>query len=617
MIKMKYFHNYYYKVMKLKCTKKKKIILGTENKVLNNINENNIYNKIFNYPLRTIFQTSKSNYKSINYKLQNLTIMNNSKNKFINKKEGNELKKIEKYREFYKLNNHILNNNFIKKNFENKTFENKFSKMINDKNNDIIFNYINDMENYKRIFKNKRRFLYKNKNDLISGNKTFTNKIISENMLNKKKKWFDCKDNEIFKYERKNRNIKKENEKNNEEKETPTININNYYFLNSSFINENLKRDSLHDLYEKEYKSSPLKNLLLKINFPNQKLVNLIKKLKSKNTSINNKDIKNDIYNKISIKSDKHSNIRNNDFYKSVQNKFPKSSKNIFNKLNLAKKNKNSPPILKDRIQNQIQINKPNILNITNKGNKNIVFKPNNLNKSMNTRNNLENYNNSLLTTYYKDKNNGKETDDSGLYTISKNTSNRKYLLNQLNGTYNKNKNIIPCSNNKKLNRTISNEFVSTIKKNNTSNKKVPKPSEKNNSNIEITNNKKDKINNHTLILENLSFSNSSENKNLSENKAKNQIQVNKKRYNDINKIINQKLDYFFIQNDDEHNINNKNYDGNRNKIIGKEKIIETSSETLNDSQIFELAKIYIQNDEEYFDKHMLEEILKIKRIKK
>jgi len=114
-----------------------------------------------------------------------------------------------------------------------------------------------------------------------------------------------------------------------------------------------------------------------------------------------------------------------------------------------------------------------------------------------------------------------------------------------------------------------------------------------------------------------LSFSNSSENKNLSENKTKNQIQVNKKRYNDINKIINQKLDYFFIQNDDEHNINNKNYDGNRNKIIGKEKIIETSSETLNDSQIFELAKIYIQNDEEYFDKHMLEEILKIKRIKK
>ena len=193
MIKMKYFHNYYYKVMKLKFTKKKKIILGSENKVRNNINGNNIYNKIFNYPLRTIIQTSKSNYKSINYKFQNLTIVNNSKNKFINnKKEENELKKIEKYQDFYKLNDHILNNNFIKKNFENKTFDNKFSKMINDKNNDIIFNYINDMENYKRIFKNKRRFLYKNKNDLISGNKTFTNKIISENMLNKKKKWFDC-----------------------------------------------------------------------------------------------------------------------------------------------------------------------------------------------------------------------------------------------------------------------------------------------------------------------------------------------------------------------------------------------------------------------------------------
>ncbi len=37
MIKMKYFHNYYYKVMKLKFTKKKKkkIILGSENKVRN------------------------------------------------------------------------------------------------------------------------------------------------------------------------------------------------------------------------------------------------------------------------------------------------------------------------------------------------------------------------------------------------------------------------------------------------------------------------------------------------------------------------------------------------------------------------------------------------------
>ena len=617
---MKYFYNYYYKVMKLKCIKKKKILLESKSKGKNNINENNIYNKIFNYPLRTIFQTSKSFNKSIVYKLPHSTILNNSKNKFFNNKnEGNELERREKYQDFNKINDKVLNNNFLKRYSENTTFQSKFSQMLNDKNNDIIFNYINDMQNYKRIFKNKRRFKSKMNQDLISGNKTFTHKIISENMLNQKKKWFDCKNNEICKYGRKDKNNKKGNEKNNEENETPTININNYYFLNSSFINENLKRDSLHELYEKEYKSSPLKNLLLKINFQNKKFVNLSKKIKSKKIDINKKNTKNDRLNKINIKPDKLCDIRNNCFYKSVQNKFPKSSKNIFNKLNLEYKNKNFPPILKERIQDKIKINKPNILNLTNKANKNIVFNPNNLNKSMNTRNNLENYNNSLLTTYYKDKNNGKETDDSGLYTISKNTSNRKYLVKNLNETNNKNKYIIPCSNNKKLNCAINKEFVSTIKKNNTSNKKVPKTLEKNSSSKETSNNKNDKENNHNLILENLSFSNSSEKKNLSENKAKNQIQSNKRRYNDINKIINQKLDYIFIKNDDEHNINdkNKNCEGNKNNIIRKEKIIETSSETLNDSQIFELAKIYIQNDEEYFDKHTLEEILKIKRIKK
>jgi len=81
MIKMKYFYNYYYKVMKLKYIKKKKKLLESKSKAKNNINENNIYNKICNYPLRTIFQTSKSFNKSIVYKLPHPNILNNSKNK--------------------------------------------------------------------------------------------------------------------------------------------------------------------------------------------------------------------------------------------------------------------------------------------------------------------------------------------------------------------------------------------------------------------------------------------------------------------------------------------------------------------------------------------------------
>jgi hypothetical protein len=157
--------------MKLKYIKKKKILLESKSKVQNNINENNIYNKIFNYPLRTIFQTSKSFNKSIVYKLAHPNILNNSKNKFFNNKnEGNELERREKYQDFNKINDKVLNNNFLKRYSENTTFQNKFSQMINDKNNDIIFNYINDMQNYKRIFKNKRRFKSKMNQDLIIGN---------------------------------------------------------------------------------------------------------------------------------------------------------------------------------------------------------------------------------------------------------------------------------------------------------------------------------------------------------------------------------------------------------------------------------------------------------------
>ena len=84
-----------------------------------------------------------------------------------------------------------------------------------------------------------------------------------------------------------------------------------------------------------------------------------------------------------------------------------------------------------------------------------------------------------------------------------------------------------------------------------------------------------------------------------------------------MNKIINQKLDNIFIKNEKDNRINTiNNYEDNKNILEGKEKIIETSSETLNDSRIYEMAKLYVQNDEDYFDKHAMEEILKNKRHK-
>ena len=93
-----------------------------------------------------------------------------------------------------------------------------------------------------------------------------------------------------------------------------------------------------------------------------------------------------------------------------------------------------------------------------------------------------------------------------------------------------------------------------------------------------------------------MSFSNCSEHNNKSANRKQNLIQ-NYKNRNEI-KII------------DKIGEENKN-------VAVKEKVIETSSETLSDSKIYELAKNYIQNNEESIDKHTMEEILKNKRHKK
>ena len=119
--------------------------------------------------------------------------------------------------------------------------------------------------------------------------------------------------------------------------------------------------------------------------------------------------------------------------------------------------------------------------------------------------------------------------------------------------------------------------------------------------------NKKEKLTKHNIILQNLSLSNCSEQNNCSEKKNINNLQTQTTAYKNINKII--ALD----------KINNKNDENNKENnsgLIEKEKIIETSSETLSDSKIYELAKLYIQKDEENIDKHIMNEILKSKNDK-
>ena len=621
-IKQRYFYTYYYKVVKLKLERqKKKRFKSSKNK-----KKQNLFNKSFHLPLRTIFQGDNSLNKSLVDKSKYFPLFNNiNKNESFNINHEYHYSKGEKIQNNNRKNKNISNNKCLKNTLEYKKFQNGFDTSLNNKNNDIIFNYINDMSKCNTIYMNQRRIQQKKKLNILSGNKTLTNKEISKHKLNNNNNYFDFNEKEVFNYGFKNRNIKNEEEKNN--RDIRTININNYYILNSSYFNENLKKEKFHNFYVKEYNSSFLKNKFFKIKSPKKKIVSHLKQIKSKFLDIS-KHIRSDSVNKINLKSNKYNNKNINIIYKSVQNKLPRSSKNTLEHNDFIKLNntKNMKPTLKLRKYNKIHMNKNPILNLLKKVNinKNKEIKPNNFIKLFNTPNDLDNYNNSLLTTYYKDKNYEKETDDSGFYTISKNTSNRKYLINKLNINSNESKYTIPCSNDKNLNNLINNNnnLVLNIKnKYYTSNKKIPnapKAKEKNSSYFRMINNKKEKINNQNLILQNLSFSNCSEHKNISDNKTKSKIIVDKKtKQVDQNKFINQKLDYIFIKNEKDNNINNiNNYEDNKSTLLEKEKIIETSSETLNDSKIYEMAKLFIKDDEDYFDKHAMEEILKNKRNK-
>lgn len=593
MIKLKYFYKYYYKVLKIKSFHKKKTIFESKNSFNNKINENNLGNKTFYSPIRIILHMNYLNNNKSLHKQKRIKIFDDSK--YDNKYELNKTKSMKNTIKY----NYMLNNDYFNNTLENKIFRNTFAKKINDNINDIIFNYINDIKKYKINTKQKR----KTKSNIFSGNKTFTNKIISKDLSNKRNNWFDINNYEIIKFDNKNSNDK--NEKNKNEKGNQTININNYYILNSSLINDKLQKERINELYKEEYKSNFLKNPIIKIKSPKKDIKSKIIKIK--------KNIRDDIFNHINNNLNNQKNTTKNIIHKSIEKTFPKSSKNKIRSMNINNRIKANKKdfFLMERINNRIKIKNNPLLNISSKKLNRTVMNKKNIIKSLNTRNSLDIYNNSLLTTYYKDINNGKGTYESGFNTLSKNTSFRNIL------TCYKSKYTIPCSNKKQLIDFKSTNGTLNINKNYTSSKKDSKIlATKNNSYINMINNKKEQINNHNLILQNLSFSNCSEKKNLSENKAKNLNQNNKKVYYDKDEIINQKLDNIFIKNEIDNNFKNK-YNIDNNKLKGKEKITETSSETLSDSKIYEMAKLYIKNEEENLDKQILEQILKNKKIKK
>ena len=277
-----------------------------------------------------------------------------------------------------KKNKNIFKNKILHNTFECKKIHNEFNTFLNNKNNDIIFNYINDMEKYNKIFMNQRKMKQKRKLGLLSGNKTLTNKEISKNISNNKAKLFDFNEKGIFDYRTKKINIKEEEEKNN--MDNRTININNYYILNSSYFNENFKK-----FCEKEYNLTFLKNKLIKIKSPEKKIVSQLKHIKSKFLN-KSKHTRAYSVNKINLKVNKQYNQKNNLIYKSVQHKFQNCSKNTPNNNNLQKidKIKNIQPVLNQRIIYKMQRKKNPILNLLQKVsiNNNKEIKPDNFIKS-------------------------------------------------------------------------------------------------------------------------------------------------------------------------------------------------------------------------------------------
>ena len=116
-IKQRYFYTYYYKVVKLKLERqKKKRFKSSKNK-----KKQNLFNKSFHLPLRTIFQGDNSLNKSL----------------VVNINHEYHYSKGEKIQNNNRKNKNISNNKCLKNTLEYKKFQNGFDTSLNNKNNPI------------------------------------------------------------------------------------------------------------------------------------------------------------------------------------------------------------------------------------------------------------------------------------------------------------------------------------------------------------------------------------------------------------------------------------------------------------------------------------------------
>ena len=705
-LKNKYFFKYYYNVYKLKLNKinninninnrhnKKKynnntnIILLTNNKrnkgknsviirERNNSNDNkqydthifpinNIYNKynFYNpFPMEIYDRNKYSNHIKKNYSYN----YSHSDNNYL----GNYLKdkiNTNKYLNF--MQNNIRKNKVksINKNSINYVRSNKTVTKNNNidnmpTNNNIIINYINEMDNYNKIImKQKSCILTHNRNITFSGKKKLKKSSIH-------KKTISCFDTPLlyknsdmaypFSYSNYNNQIEKFHTDGNKIIISNTTK-NNYNIPSYSQTSNKLKAQKIVISPIKENKIEKINNNFINYNYTRNKIEIMKTKIKRINHNINK-----DIINKMNSNSFKKNAMstytykKENDYYypNSSTNYFRQNSfinKNLFsaksyidNNSNRKNTNKNNTnifsPLLLKRINRKKIIAKSNI---TNKLSKNLTNY-----KKRNYRKKLINDINYSLSSNYKEKENN---DESRMHLYINNFTGRKMNIATSNRGFNQNNNNIflknqNVSNINNLNNLHKNYNYLNYKGNYKHIKGIDNNKYVNNfTNIPISSIKK--TNNH--ILQNISFSNNSSDKYNNDNHTnmtKNLNKINKNinsaitnnnylnlnKYNNYNNIKISSLfsilkeDKKINNNKDEHklkdysciNIINECFENkkkqeinnNNNQSINQNKNIETSFESLSDSKIYELAKSYIPK-EEILDKNAMEQILKNKK---
>ena len=675
-LKYKYFYKYYYIINKIKAKLQNNPSYSKSEKnannnkiIITNIEKHKGKGNIIKEK-RNISNESKKYDESHFFPINNIYNKFNFYNPFSVEiqTKSNEPKTIKKIISCSHENNSNYLSNFIQEKINtNKNVyfmqKNNNLNLIDNisENNNIIINYINEMEEYNKLNKkqnnankktpsNKKNNHNFNKyNKINSRLNPITNISIpytNSNYNNTFDKCYSEENNLIF-------SKGKDNYKNCKHSKT-SRNDNKYKNIKSSNNKENKMEILISDFEKKNVKTN--ENIIF---------IQKIKGIKN--------DINKDIFNKIKSNSNsfkskggpictyKKENVKNkNYYYQNNSLNYYRHNSFLGNNIFSTKKSKESNAKSTSKILNNNSLFSPVLINRVNSNRINILQKSNKTNNTNNTnikiKNNLTNYKkkkyyikknlfefSNSLSTNYKEKMSNKDIEDSGTNLCFKNGNNKNNNIIKTNSVYNKNKNNLFNRNQKIQNtdKTYNNpqkiynslNYLADINiKSGTNDKKSL-----NNYNIPISSIKK--TNNH--ILQNISFSNDGPEKQMNDNKTIKKIKSATNNNNKYHINLNKKFKQYdnlkiasiiSLKEEKDNNLNNnknknmskdyycmniinecfekKNIKENKEEENYQNEKVETSFESLSDSKLYELAKSYLPK-EDYFDRNEMEHLLK------